>query len=272
MFKKKKKNVKLISIEGEIKASKTNQFGGKTQSQIDLLDKLYDIAENDKIHGVLLRLDSPGGAAGTSEEIYQAVKYIAENKPVIASIGNLGCSGAYLIACAANKIIATKMAMVGSIGVIMMIPNVSRAKDKLGIDMVTIKSGKMKDVGNMFRDMSEDERQLLQDLSAECHQDFIHIVEEGRKNLKEGYKDLLDGRILSTSTALKYGFIDKIGTYYDAVEEMADLLGVDVDKLNILKDKKKSGLISKLLSLSCDNIAELLAEKFLNTSSSRYFK
>lgn len=273
LFKAKKKNIKLVTIEGEIKASTEGKFGESRQSQIDLLEKLYDIAEDDKIHGCILRLDSPGGAAGTSEEIYQAVKYIAENKPVIASIGNLGCSGAYLIACAANKIIATKMAFVGSIGVIMMLPNLSKAKDKVGVDMVVIKSGKMKDVGNMFRDMQDEERKLLEDLAHECHEDFIHIVEEGRKNLKEGYKELLDGRILSTSTALDYGFIDEIGTYQDAIEAMADELDVDVEKLNIIKDKKKTGLIGKLLSLSCDNIATLLSEKIVNTATStKYFK
>lgn len=272
LFKKKKINVKLVTIVGEIKASQDGKFGEKTQSQIDLLDKLYAIAKDKKISGCLLRLDSPGGAAGTSEEIYQAVKYIAKHKPVVASIGNLGCSGAYLIACGANKIIATKMAMVGSIGVIMMIPNISKAKDKLGIDMVTIKSGKMKDIGNMFRDMSEEERAFIQDLSNECHRDFIHIVEEGRKQLQEGYKDLLDGRILSPSTALKYGFIDEIGTYYDAKKVMADMLHTDVKKLNIIKDKKKAGLIGKLLALSSDNITSMVADKILNTSTSRYFK
>ena len=274
--KKNKKNVKLLSIEGEISATSggsLQNIGNKPDSQLDLLEKLYNIAEDKKIDGLILRLDSPGGSAGTSEEIYQAIKYITKNKPVVASIGNAGCSGAYLIACGANKIIANKMAMVGSIGVIMMIPNISKAKDKLGIDMITIKSGELKDLGNMFRDMSDEERKFIQDLSNECHEDFIKIVEAGRGNLlKEGYKELLDGRILSSQTALNYGFIDKIGTYLDAINLMAGMLNVDKDKLNIIKDKKKTGILSKILSLSSDNIASALLSNLLQTTNHNYFK
>ena len=207
---KRKKNIRVISIEGEIKAKNTSMINKQSESQLDLLEKLYTIEIDDNIYGVLLRIDSPGGAAGTSEEIYQAIKAIATKKPVVASIGNTGCSGAYMIACAADYIMATKMAIVGSVGVIMQIPNVSKVKEKIGIDMITIKSGKMKDIGNMFRDMNEEERAFIQALSNECHQDFIDLVVEYRfkNNLnKISEKDLLS--LMSEFVLSKKTFIEE---------------------------------------------------------------
>lgn len=260
----KKKTIKVVSIEGEIKSYEKRGFI-KQKSNIELLDDLNKIANNKKIDGVLLRLDSPGGLAGTSEEIYQAIKYISSKKPVIASIGNTGCSGAYMIACGANEIIASKMSLVGSIGAIMMIPNLNKVKDKIGIDMITIKSGNMKDIGNMFREMSEEERTFIQSLSNECHQNFIDIVKESRNaKLSNNIDEVLDGRILSSKTALGYGLIDKIGTYDDAIELLCNKLSTTRDKVNIMYEKQKTGIISKLIQTSANNIINCAVDTVFN--------
>lgn len=270
---KRKKNIRVISIEGEIKAKNTSMINKQSESQLDLLEKLYTIEIDDNIYGVLLRIDSPGGAAGTSEEVYQAIKAIATKKPVVASIGNTGCSGAYMIACAADYIMATKMAIVGSVGVIMQIPNVSKVKEKIGIDMITIKSGKMKDIGNMFRDMSEEERAFIQTLSNECHQDFIDLVKNSRGDkLQEGADELLDGRILSPATALKYGLIDGIGTYTDALRLLCQKLDTKLEKVKLIHDKKKDGFINKFIDLSMESIAGNMIATLLENHSQKYFK
>lgn len=266
---KKKKNIRVISIEGEIKAQNSSLFNKQLGNQLDLLEKLYNIEMDDNIHGVLLRIDSPGGAAGTSEEIYQAVKAIANKKTVYASIGNMGCSGAYMIACAAHSIIANEMSIIGSIGVIMQIPNISKIKEKIGIDMITIKSGKMKDIGNMFRNMSEEERAYIQTLSDEYHQKFIDLVKTSRYRMLAGHNideilkncnidEVLDGRILSSEAAFKYGLIDDIGTYTDALRLLCQRIGTDLNKANIIRDKTKNNIINKIMSLSSQNIIESL--------------
>lgn len=263
MFKK-KKTIKVISIEGEIKSYAKKGFV-KQKSNIELLNDLNKLANDNKIDGVLLRLDSPGGAAGTSEEIYQSIKFISSKKPVIASIGNTGCSGAYMIACGANEIIASKMSLVGSIGAIMMIPNISKIKDKIGIDMIAIKSGNMKDIGNMFREMSEEERTFIQNLSDECHQNFIDIVKESRNTkLSNNIDEVLDGRILSSKTALDYGLIDNIGTYDDAIELLCNKLSTTRDKVNIVYEKQKTGIISKLIQTSANNIINCAIDTVFN--------
>lgn len=272
LFKKKKQNIRIVTIEGEIKA-KSGSMLNRQEGQLELLEKLYKIETDDKTAAMLLRIDSPGGAAGTSEEIYQAVKSVAAKKPVVASIGNTGCSGAYMIACGAKYIMATKMAIVGSVGVIMMIPNISRAKEKAGIDMITIKSGKMKDMGNMFRDMSDEERAFIQNLSDECHHDFIDLVKDSRRDkLQEGAEELLDGRILSSATALKYGLIDGIGTYSDALKLLCRQIGTTLDGVNLVHDKKKAGFVSKIIGLSAESAAENLIGSFMEAYSRKYFK
>ena len=260
----KQKNIEVITIEGIIKAYGKNGFS-KKKNTIELLDELNNIANNEKIDGVLLRLDSPGGAAGTSEEVYQAVKHIASKKPVIASIGNIGCSGAYLIACGANEIIASNMSIVGSIGAIMTIPNVSKLKDKIGIDVTTIKSGNMKDICNVFKDMNEEERKLVQDLVSECHQNFINIVKEARKDkMSDNIDEVLDGRVLSSRTALQYGLIDKIGTYDDAIELLCKKLSTDRSKINIKYEKQKTNIISKLIQTSASGFIDCLLSNDLD--------
>lgn len=260
----KQKNIEVITIEGIIKAYGRNGFS-KKKNTIELLDELNNIVNNEKIDGVLLRLDSPGGAVGTSEEIYQAVKHIASKKPVIASIGNTGCSGAYLIACGANEIIASNMSIVGSIGAIMTIPNVSKLKDKIGIDVTTIKSGNMKDICNVFKDMNEEERKLVQDLVSECHQNFINIVKEARKNkMSDNIDEVLDGRVLSSRTALQYGLIDKIGTYDDAIELLCKKLSTDRSKINIKYEKQKTNIISKLIQTSASGFIDCLLSNDLD--------
>lgn len=260
----KQKNIEVITIEGIIKAYGKNGFS-KKKNTIELLDELNNIANNEKIDGVLLRLDSPGGAAGTSEEIYQAVKHIASKKPVIASIGNTGCSGAYLIACGANEIIASNMSIVGSIGAIMTIPNISKLKDKIGIDVTTIKSGNMKDICNVFKDMNEEERKLVQDLVSECHQNFINIVKEARKDkMSDNIDEVLDGRVLSSRTALQYGLIDKIGTCDDAIELLCKKLSTDRSKINIKYEKQKTNIISKLIQTSASGFIDCLLSNDLD--------
>lgn len=272
LLRKKKQSIRVVSIEGEIK-TKNSSMLNRQESQLELLEKLYRIETDDKIQAMLLRIDSPGGAAGTSEEIYQAVKSVAVQKPVVASIGNTGCSGAYMIACGAGHIMATKMTIVGSVGVIMMIPNIRKVKEKIGIDMITIKSGKMKDMGNMFRDMSEEEHAFIQDLSNECHHDFIDLVKTSRGDrLKDGAVELMDGRILSSTTALKYGLIDSIGTYTDALKLLCRKLNTTLEKVNLVHDKKKTGFIGKILGTSVENIAGGISAGLWENYSQKYFK
>lgn len=254
MFKKKKKAIRVLNIDGEIGAG-SKPFE-KRASQLEILDKLRELSEDKKIDGVLLRIDSPGGAAASSEEIYRAVSRLSDSVPVYVSVGNLCCSGGYMIACGADKIFANASSIVGSIGVILQIPNITKLKDKLGIEMVTIKSGRLKDIGNAFRSMTDEERAVLQNLSDSCRQDFYDIVVNSRFAEADEEKlskaaAVMDGRLWDSRQALELGFIDAIGDYDAALSALCKEIGAEsISDVKLIYDKKKTGILTKLLGTS----------------------
>ncbi|MCL4141190.1 UNVERIFIED_CONTAM: hypothetical protein GTU68_004896 [Idotea baltica] len=147
-----KNAVGLVELEGEISNSKKFR------------KSLKKFVDNDKIKALVVRIDSPGGAVGASEEMYRAVKNAAEKKPVVCALGNTAASGGLYTAVGCQKIVSNRGTITGSIGVILMTPNIANVVDKVGFKMNVIKSGKFKDSGSPFREMTEDDRGLLQRL------------------------------------------------------------------------------------------------------------
>ena len=250
-FKKKlnesEKHVKVIFINGAIYDNVSRMSSEKSLFK-QLFDDFNEVLEN-KPDGLILRINSPGGAAATCEELALLVKEIRNNNTyVVSSIGDAACSGAYLIASQGNYIIANNMSLLGSIGVIMQIPNITKLKDKIGLDMITIKSGNMKDLGNIFRDMTNEEKEYVTNIAEFSHKEFIKMVTTERQI---NNKDLMfDGRFVDTQTALKNNLIDEIGTYRDAVNHITDKLRTN----NVVIDEivHKKSLISRILSLKSE--------------------
>jgi protease IV len=211
-----------IDFKGEISNSESGSLlssGGVTIEQFT--SQLDAAVKNNYVKVILIRMDSPGGIASSSQEMYEELKKV--EKPVIVSVSNLCASGAFYVSCAADEIMANKTSEIGSIGVIMQVPNLEGLYNKLGIKYTTIKQGKYKDAGSSDRDLTEEEKALLEDQTKQIYEIFIADVAQGRKIDVSKVREIATGWVYLGEEAKKLGLIDKIGTYSDAVKEAAKM-------------------------------------------------
>ncbi|MDA8078458.1 MAG: signal peptide peptidase SppA [Nitrospiraceae bacterium] len=220
--------VALIRIEGPIMDSKS------------AVDEIKEYVKDASIKAIVLRIDSPGGAVAPSQEIYAEVKKAAASKKVVVSMGSVAASGGYYIACPATKIIANPGTLTGSIGVIMEIPNIEGLMSKIGIRTEVIKSGDNKDIGSMFRTMRKEERELLQGVMDNVHEQFIRAVAEGRRMKIEDVRKIADGRIFTGEQAAANGLVNELGTLDDAVRAAGKLAGIKEEPEVVTKKEKLS--------------------------------
>ena len=240
------KKILMIKLYGTIVESDDSMINHKF-SAFKLLNKLYDVYEQKDYDGILIRINSPGGAASASEEIAEAILMLKNiNIPVVVSIGDICASGAYLIASVANQIFANRMSLVGSIGAIMQIPNFTDLAEKIGVSLITASSGKMKDIGNPARTMTEEEKAYLDNLVSIAASNFKETVLMNRNIIN--VEKMTDGRIVDAKEALENKLIDKIGTYNDALNYFKRLFNVDV--LNVEEFKEKKSALKKILNLT----------------------
>jgi len=192
------------------------------------LKHLTEFRNNPNVKSIVLRIESPGGAVGASQEIYQEVKRTSVLKPVIASMGSMGASGGYYAALGADTIIANPGTMTGSIGVIVKFPNLEGLFEKIGYKSEVIKSGPFKDVGASNRPMSERERKLMQNLIDNVYGQFVKDIAAARNIPEDTVKELADGRVYSGEQALEVNLIDSLGNFTDAITKAAEMGGLDV--------------------------------------------
>jgi protease-4 len=228
-----KSRVALVRIEGPILDSKGT------------VDEIKEHVKDASIKAIILRIDSPGGAVAPSQEIYDEVKKAASKKKVVVSMGSVAASGGYYIASAATRIIANPGTLTGSIGVIMEIPNIEGLMNKIGVKTEVIKSGENKDIGSMFRSMKKEERELLQGVMDNVHEQFIRAVSEGRKMNIEDVRKISDGRIFTGEQAVKNGLVDQLGTLDDATKAAAKLAGI-TEEPEVVTKKEKFSIIDML--------------------------
>ncbi len=217
--------VALIHIDGVIAGTGSAIDGVITPE--DVLDKLDQALADDSVKAILLRIDSPGGTVAASQEIATEVARAAEEKPVVASIGDVGASGAYMVASQCDEIIASPTSAVGSIGVITEIPNVAGLLDKLGIQFTVLTAGKYKDAGSPYRSLTTTETDLIQHEVDVAYEEFIKIVAEGRGLSEDKVREMATGWAWSAREAKGMGLVDTLGTYNDAVDRAAELGGID---------------------------------------------
>jgi len=246
--------IAVIDVDGVITSSPVNRDG---YSMVDVIKAQLDEAQMDKhVKAVILRVDSPGGEVLASDEISDAIKNFQEGKdstgsfqakinakPVIVSMGNLAASGGYYISAPCRYIVANKMTITGSIGVIMHGFNYRGLLDKVGVAPEVYKSGKFKDMMSPTREpeeITQEERDMMQKLINEVYGDFKDVVKNGRgdaheKNKSEGHAladnwaDYADGRVLSGTEAEKLGFVDEVGNFQTAVERAKSFGGINGD-------------------------------------------
>jgi protease-4 len=195
----------------------------------DLVADLKRHRENPLVRAVVVRINSPGGVVGPTQEVHQALLRVREaKKPVVASLGAIAASGGYYIAVAADQIYANPGTLTGSIGVIMQMANFGPLLKKVGVDYVVVKAGEFKDVGNLSRPMTPEERRVLQTLLDDVHAQFIQAVADGRKLEVGEVRRFADGRIFSGQQAKDLGMVDTLGSLEDAVNRAAVMAGLPV--------------------------------------------
>jgi len=227
----------------------------------ETVKQLHEFGKDDKVKAIVLRIDSPGGVVGPSQEICSAVKKLKSRKPVVVSMGSAAASGGYYIAVPATLIYANPGTITGSIGVLMKFSNLEGLMGKIGMKAFTLKTGKFKDVGSPARTMSDEEKAMLQSVIDSTHAQFIRAVAEGRKLPVEQVRQLADGRIFSGEQAMELKLVDRLGTMQDAVEEAARLGGISGEPHLIKPPKKKRLLLDMLVEESASRISGLVRKE-----------
>lgn len=194
----------------------------------ETLKEMKKFRKKSSIRAILLRINSPGGTVAPAQEIYREIEKIRKKKPVVASIETVGASAAYYIASSADRIVCSKGSITGSIGVIMMLPDIHKVIEKIGVNVNVIKAGAFKDIGSGIKPLDDQERDILQNFAKEVHEQFISDVLQGRKGKIEEDKlrDIADGRFFTGQSAKELGLVDSMGNFYDAVKVAANLSGI----------------------------------------------
>ncbi|MDA8165588.1 MAG: signal peptide peptidase SppA [Desulfobacteraceae bacterium] len=223
------------------------ELKGLIISSEDTIRQLTDFRNNPAIKAIVLRIDSPGGAVGASQEIYAEVKRTSQVKPVVASMASVAASGGFYAAMGARKILANPGTLTGSIGVIVKFANLQDLFEKIGYKSEVIKSGKLKDMGSPDRELTPEERQVLQGVIDTVHHQFVADVAASRHLPEAKVAALADGRIFAGETAKQLGLIDGFGNFTDAVKLAASMGGLDTKNPHLVYPEERGFSLLNLL-------------------------
>jgi len=230
---------------------------GVITSSRGIVEQIERLKENNDVKAIILRINSPGGGVGPSQEIYREVLRAKEKKKIIASMESVAASGGYYVACASDIIVANPGTITGRIGVVMEFSNVEDLLKKIGLRSYVIKSGKHKDIGSPLRKMTSEEKAILQGVIDSVHNQFVRAVAEGRDMEERKVRQIADGRIFSGEQAKELGLVDRLGSLQDAIEIAAEMIGIEGKPVVIYPKKKLSFyelLFKKSLRLLMDEV------------------
>ena len=228
---------------------------------------LRKLKDNDDVKAVVLRVNSPGGSAFASEQIWYAVKELKTKKPVIVSMGDYAASGGYYISCGADTIVAEPTTLTGSIGIFGMVPNVKELTDKIGLSYDVVKTNKYTDFGNIMRPFSEGEKALLQMMVAEGYDTFITRCAEGRHTTKEAIEKIAEGRVWTGEAAKELGLVDELGGIDKALD--IAIAKARVGGYTIVSYPEKKDVLSSLLDTKPTNYVE---SQLLKSKLGEYYR
>ena len=234
--------VGVIEINGIIADSK------------NVLNHLKRFREDNAIKAIVVRIDSPGGAVGPSQEIFREIRKTSATKKVVASMGTIATSGGYYIAAGANGIVANPGTITGSIGVIMGFTNYEELLHKIGLVPIVVKSGEYKDLGSPVREMKPEEKKILQEFAKKIHRQFIKDIVDGRKMDMEKVESLADGRIFTGQESKKFGLVDRLGNLEDAIEWAGRLGGIKGKIATVYAKEKKYSLLRYITDSSAGTL------------------
>ena len=234
---------------------------GIIEDSKNTLKHLKKFANDTDVKGILVRVDSPGGTVGPTQEIYGEIRKISSKKKVYVSIGNVAASGGYYIASAGEKIFANPGSITGSIGVIMQTVNIEQLVKLMKVDVKTIKSGKFKDIGTPFKEMTEEEREMLYGVTRDIHEQFIEDIAKARRLEIDKVREIADGRIITGRAAREIGLVDVIGSIEDATDTLWKDLMLTGEPQTIYPRKQTPSFMRELLESMSDDIEERLGLK-----------
>ena len=215
---------------------------GLISSADDIIEDFREFVKDDSVKAIIVRIDSPGGAVGASQEIYEEIKRVGKKKPVVVSMGSVAASGGLYAALGATKILALPGTLTGSIGVMMQIPNIKGLLEKLGINATVLKSGPYKDVGSIFRPVGKEEKRVLMNTINEIYDQFVKAIVESRHIPLEKVKKFADGRVFTGRQAKEYGLIDELGNFERAIEVATSLAGIKGEPHLVYPERKRAWL------------------------------
>jgi protease-4 len=216
-----------------------------------VLRELRGYRKDSSVKGFVLWVNSPGGEVAPSQSIYRELARAREDGyPVVAVIGSVGASGAYYAALGADTILAMPGSLVGSIGVLMEFPNVEELMDKIGLRYEVIKSTEHKDLGSPFREVTEEERALLQEVVDDVYGQFVDAIAEERGMSRDSVRAIADGRLLSGRSAIEYGLIDAEGSLVDAIRIAGEMAGLGPEPRTVQRQVRRVTWLDLLTSLA----------------------
>lgn len=233
-FQETRGNIGIVEVTGPILSSR------------QVIEDIETFRKDDGIKAIVIRVDSPGGGIGPSQEIYRELIKTRSVKTVISSMGSVAASGGYYVASGAQFIMANSGTITGSIGVIMEHINLTELARKIGISPLVIKSGEFKDMGSPFREMEDQEKQLLQQVVDELHQQFVSDAARARNKPEDAMAKLADGRIYTGQTALDLDLVDRLGNLEDAVAWAAELAGIEGEPVSVYPKDTPISVLRKI--------------------------
>lgn len=236
---------------------------GTIASSDEVLKQLRSFRKKKSIKAIVIRINSPGGTVAPAQEIYREIRKVKEHKPVIASMETVGASAAYYIASATDRIVCSAGTITGSIGVIMMLPDIHNVIEKIGVGVNIIKAGAHKDIGSPLKKLSDADKEILEKFAAEIHEQFIKDVLAGRKGKIEEAKlrTIADGRFFSGEKAKEMGLVDSLGNFYDAIHVACELGKITGEPELVYPEKKWRSVLDMFTESASSALVRNLAEQ-----------
>ena len=242
----------VVTVEGTIASSRK------------ITAQLVKFAKDRNIKAILVRVNSPGGLVGPSQEIYREIQKTVARKKVVVSMGAVAASGGYYVSAAADKIVANPGTITGSIGVLMEFVRLEELMNKIGVDLEIVKTGEFKAMGSPDRKLTEREREIIHELIFDLQRQFVEAIAAGRGIPLEKVREIADGRILSGARAKELGLVDMLGNFQDAVQVTKELAGIRGDVVLVYPEKGSLALLERLMDSGANSL-----ERFMEGLKSR---
>ena len=253
--------IAVIPLNGPIQSGEASLFfGGSVITPQLVRNQLERARQDDAVKAVVLQIESPGGVVAACQEIVNEIERM--KKPVVVSMGTVAASGGYFISAKADKIVALPATLTGSIGVISQVPNIKGLYEKLGIEMEVFTSGKYKDMYAGLRELTPEERELLQEMTDQLYDQFVQLVAESRDLSEDEVRALATGQLYTGGQAKELGLVDELGGLNAAIDSAANLAGVKEPAVEYYKPEIPS-LLSSLLGMNLQKLQSFIQMKSL---------